>query len=52
MFFVLLFRYIVISTGMECNIATVIVFAITSFGVMKLLINVKALDFLTKPITF
>ena len=49
MFFVLLFRYIVINKGLECNILTVLAYATLSFAAMRLLRNVPLLVLLTNP---
>lgn len=49
MFFVLFFRYIVINKGLECNIMTVLAYAVLSFAAMRLLRNVPFLVFLTNP---
>ena len=49
MFFVLLFRYIVINKGLECIILTVLAYATLSFAAMRLLRNVQLLVLLTNP---
>ena len=52
MFFVLLFRYLVINTALECNVITVLLYAIVSFAIMGLLRHVTLFSFLVNPMSY
>lgn len=52
MFFVLLFRYLVINTALECNVITVLLYAIVSFAIMRLLRHVTLFSFLVNPMSY
>ena len=52
MFFVLLFRYLVINTGLECDILTVFIYAFVSFATMALLRHITVFSFLINPLSF
>lgn len=50
MFFVLFFRYLVINLGLTCNVLSVLVYAIGSFVIMRLLRDIPILYFMTSPL--
>lgn len=52
MFFVLLFRYLVINTGLECNILTVFIYAIASFAIMYLMRHLTFFSILVNPMSY
>lgn len=52
MFFVLLFRYLVFNTSLECNIMTVLIYAAMAFIMMFFLRHITVFTLLVNPILY